>query len=380
MAAYYAHEVIKIQNLAKILSFDPFYSSSDNLKRVFFADGSIPTITSPIEMLYEWEARGLIPIDNSDIDVLMTRKYSIRSLQVFLMEHNLPLPGALFPGNDDNTAGVYFTQLAAKYLDTGNQTTFEPKRHRNDLLNKFFFNSEIVHREDYYQFETTPISQPEESDRIRLNALKEVQSVWLELKRNKFADELRIVQEWINEYLPSKVYFAQWKVVKELSEVDNRISEYESNIPGSIMEIDIRDRRLAELRERRLQLQMMVDVTNEASATDSNHSAEQKTDQHIITILSTTGDSKSEDMIVAGDERTVSKPSNKGLDRQDALVVAARYWKNNPELRPIEIARAILEKKEVPWRCKAPGEERLGNIITPIWPAPKTGRPSKIPK
>uniref|UniRef100_I2Q5E5 Uncharacterized protein n=1 Tax=Desulfovibrio sp. U5L TaxID=596152 RepID=I2Q5E5_9BACT len=75
-------------------------------------------------------------------------------------------------------------------------------------------------------------------------------------------------------------------------------------------------------------------------------------------------------------------PSKKEQDRQDALAVAARYWENNPELRPIEIARAILEKKEASWRCKAPALQTLRNWIAPHAPdsARKTGRPRRIPR
>lgn len=255
MIVYHAHDLIKIANLAKILDNDPYYSASENRDRVFFVDKSIPTIDSPIEMLYKWEAHGLSPFENNNVDILKTRKYSIKNLQSFLTKHNLPLPGALFPDSDNNTPSVYFTPLAAQYFGTEHQRYFGQQRYRNDLLNKFFFNSEIVHREDYYQFETTPISQPEESYRIREDALKEIQSIWFELKRNKFTDELRIVQEWIDEYLPSKAYFAQWKRVKDLSEVEDRIHEYESHEPTSITEINMRERAISELQNRKTQLQ-----------------------------------------------------------------------------------------------------------------------------
>jgi len=217
-------------------------------------------------MIYEWESHGLTPVDNNNVNVLKTRMYSIQGLQSFLAKYNFPLPAALFPDNDNNSSKIYVAQLAAKYLDTGNQTTFEQKRHRNDLLNKFFFNSEILHREDYYQFETMPISQPEESDRIREDALKEVQSVWLELKRNKFSDEMQIVQGWIDKYLPSKIYFVKWKYIKESSEVDDRINEYESYTPVNITEINIRDRAIAELRNRKIQLQTGDDFNKTTDA------------------------------------------------------------------------------------------------------------------
>jgi len=255
MAVYYKHDLIKIVNLARILDSDPYYSSSENREKLFFVDGSMPTILNSIGMLYEWESHGLTPAVNNNVNILKTRLYSIQGLRSFLTKYNFPLPAALFPAVNNNSDEVYFTQVADEYLDTGNQTLFAQKRHRNNLLNKFFFNSEIVHREDYCQFEAIPISQPVESNQIRMDALKEVQSVWLELKRNKFNDELQIVQEWIDGYVSKKSYFVEWKLIKDISEIDASIKEYESITPASITEISIRDKALTELRDRKFCLQ-----------------------------------------------------------------------------------------------------------------------------
>jgi hypothetical protein len=267
MTVYYEHDLIKMINLARILDYDPYYSAEENRDRVFFVDDLIPTVCWSTEMIHRWEAHGLIPSENSNFDPLTTRKYSIRNLQTFLEKHKFPLPGALFPDSENNTPRSYFNQLATKYFGTEQQELFEQKRHKNELLNKFFYNSEIVNREDYYQFETTPISQPGESYLARMAALKEIQGVYIELKHNKFNDELQIIQEWLDKHVSKKPYFAEWKLIKDLSEVDASIKEYESITPANITEIGIRDKALAELHGRKSCLQARAyTMKNAASA------------------------------------------------------------------------------------------------------------------
>jgi len=85
---------------------------------------------------------------------------------------------------------------------------------------------------------------------------------------------------------------------------------------------------------------------------------------------------------VAHKNETKPALSKKDQDRQDALAAAAGYWEANPELRPKQVAEAILENRRVEWRCQAPEQKTLRDWLAPHAPpsAKKTGRPRGIPK
>lgn len=86
--------------------------------------------------------------------------------------------------------------------------------------------------------------------------------------------------------------------------------------------------------------------------------------------------------VAASEDTKQTKPSNKDMNKQDALTVAAEYWKKNPELRPAQVAGAILETRQVEWRGSTPASKTLRDWLAPHAPksAKKIGRPSGIPK
>ena len=272
MTLYYNHDLIKANNLAQILDNDPFYSNPANRELVYFArpsDGfdflesenfgwrpdliykepTIPTLIGrDADIVNNWEGHGLSCAKDRRGFPRIAKMFPLTNVREFLISHNLPLPTALFPDEDNNTVDNYF-RLLSENCNFNDECIkeVEGQKRKALLICKFFYHAEIVHREDYREYEIVePIAPPEAIAENRVEALENI----LNLKEAASEQELSIISNWISDYLETMPSFSMWEQLVEKRRLEKELENWAPLIPKSIEEATKKENMLSNIREK----------------------------------------------------------------------------------------------------------------------------------
>lgn len=275
MTLYYDFDFIKENNLATILDHDPFYSNISNRGKVILlrpSDGMecialenfgwnpapaykevlLPTmIAKSTDIVDNWEACGLLRVKDRRGFPLIAKMIKLLDVRKFLLEHQLPLPTALFPGDVNNTIDVHFQPISASCgHDDKCISLVEDKKRKSLLLCELFYNTEAVHREDYREYEILePISSPETIARNRFEALENIYNIKEMMSKLGHLEQLSVINDWIDNYLESMPSYFTWERVVKKKDYEKTIKNWEPLTPTSIAEATEREKTLSKAKE-----------------------------------------------------------------------------------------------------------------------------------